>query len=67
MIKKLLSSTLWEFTKAVCSLISNENIFNFIESNLENLMKFILFLDCEPGKMTISDIFTTNEDLFLVL
>lgn len=67
MIKKSLSSLLWEFSKVVCSLISNENILNFIASNLKNIMKFTLFLDSEPGKMTIADIFTTSQDLFMVL
>ncbi|VVC32382.1 Hypothetical protein CINCED_3A006773 [Cinara cedri] len=62
---KPLSSILWEFCKVVCSLASNQNILNLFVSNLEKNLKHTCYLETEPGKMTIADIFTSSEHLFL--
>lgn len=40
---------------------------NIIVSNLEKNMKNTLFLETETGQMTIADVFTTNQQLFLVI
>jgi len=40
---------------------------NLIISNLETNMKNTLFLETETGKLTIADIFTTSQQLFLVI
>lgn len=40
---------------------------NIIVSNLEKNMKNTLFLETDAGRITIADLFTTNQQLFLVI
>ncbi|KAL4131307.1 hypothetical protein QTP88_008640 [Uroleucon formosanum] len=62
---KVLSNLLWEFCKVVSNLSSNINGLNLVVPNLKTLMKCPLFLETEPGKLAIADIFTCSQQLFL--
>lgn len=67
MLQKVLSTVLWEFCKVVSNLSSNINGLNLIVPNLKKLMKCPMFLEVDTGKLTIADIFTCSQQLFLVI
>lgn len=45
----------------------NKKGLNLIVFNLEKIMKLTMFLETETGKLTIADVYTTNQQLFLVI
>lgn len=46
---------------------NNKKGLNLIVLNLEKIMKHTMFLETETGKLTIADVYTTNQQLFLVI
>lgn len=67
MIQKTLSSLLREFCKVISTMSNNKKGLNLIVLNLEKIMKHTMFLETETGKLTIADVYTTNQQLFLVI
>lgn len=67
LIQKTVVTLLYEICKNVSTLSSNQNIMNIVMSNLEKNMKNTLFLETKEGKLIIADLYTTNQQLFLVI
>lgn len=63
----MLSTLLWELCKVGSTFTSNKNIMSLIVSNLEKSMKYTLFLETETGKLTLAEVFGTNQQLFQVI